>query len=94
MLAEEKKLVEAPSARLAERGKFKTPFDYAMSAINDPKVAEDAKIRLAIAAMRIAPEKIEPLSGGKKEARQRAAGDVTGKFGVRSAPRLAIDNTK
>lgn len=44
------------------------------------------------AAMKTINEAAAPA--GKKEQRQRAAEEVGGKFGVRSAPKLAVDNTR
>lgn len=75
--------------------RFETALDFAMAVINDPDANQDAKIRLAIAAMPFQHPKLEAAAAGKKEQRQEKANEVAkGKFASPAPPKLIVDNRK
>ena len=92
-LAAEKALPDPPAHA---KHRYKSSLEFAMAIINDDEKPLAERRRLAIAALPYQHEKLAERPAGKKEQKGARAKQVAqgGRFGVPSAPQLAVDNTK
>lgn len=77
------------SATAESTGVYDDPVDFLMGVMNDPLASPAARLRAAVAAAQY--KNTRTKDGGKKEAREKAAGEIasTSRFAPTSPPKLS-----
>lgn len=69
-----------------------TPLEYMLQVMNDVGAERDRRDRMAQAAAPYVHQKAGEADAGKKAGKQQASEQVAGRFGVRGAPQLVVNN--
>lgn len=86
---------EVEARREGEKANM-APLDYMLSVMNDSAADEARRDKMAIAAAPYVHAKAEDAKAGKKAERQANADSASsaGKYAVRTAPTLVVNNKK